>query len=86
MEAYMDNLKKTTILLTPELHERLSSLATQQGSSMGRLIREACQQVYGATDRSSARAAVALLGAMSVEVGPVAAMKAEYAIERNVRG
>jgi predicted DNA-binding protein len=81
MEAYMDYLKKTTILLPPHLHERLSSLAAQQGNSMGGLIREACMQVYGATDRQSALSAVEALGALSLPVGSVADMKGEYVAE-----
>jgi predicted transcriptional regulator len=86
MEAYMDALKKTTILISPELHDRLSTLAAQHGSSMGALIREACRQVYGVTDRGAARAAVAELGAMSVDVDTVAAMKAAYVARRDPLG
>lgn len=77
----MDNLRKTTILLPPHLHDRLSTLAAQQGSSMGGLIREACMRVYGATDRQSAMSAVEALGALSLPVGSVAEMKAEYVAE-----
>ncbi len=73
----MENLKKTTILLPPALHDRLSYLAAQRGGSMGGLIREACLQVYGATDRDAALAAVDSLSALSLPVGSVAEMKAE---------
>ncbi len=50
---------------------------------MGGLIREACLQVYGATDRRAAQAAVAELGSMSVEVDAVAALKAAYTVTRD---
>jgi predicted DNA-binding protein len=78
----MEYTKKTTILLPPYLHERLTSLAAQQGTSMGSLIREACLQVYGASDRDIAVAAVHALGALSVPVDSAASMKAEYVVER----
>jgi hypothetical protein len=44
---------------------------------LGGIIREACLQVYGATDRNAALAAVDALGALSLPVGLVAEMKAE---------
>jgi len=82
MEVYMDDqMRKTTILLPPQLHERLAALAEEQGSSMGRLIREACRQVYGATDRSEGLEAVRALGALALPVASVAAMKREYVAE-----
>ncbi len=77
----MEYTKKTTILLPPHLHERLTSLAAQQGNSMGGLIREACLQVYGSSDRSTALSAVDALEALSLPVGSVAAMKAESVAE-----
>src|ERR1700674_5322955 len=47
---YMDMeslTKKTTILLSPELHERLTRLAQQKGTSLGELVRSACKREYG---------------------------------------
>jgi predicted DNA-binding protein len=81
MEAYMEPQRKTTILLPDYLHERLTTLAAQQGSSMGGLIREACMQVYGATDRQAALSAVEAFGSLALPVGAVAAMKAEHVAE-----
>ena len=39
--------KKTTILLQPELHRRLTRLAERRGTSLGELIRSACETQYG---------------------------------------
>ena len=39
--------KKTTILFSPDLHERLTRLAEQRGTSLGDLVRAACEKQYG---------------------------------------
>ena len=69
--------RKTTILLTATLHDRLSSLARQRGVSMGHLIRQAVEAQYGLVDLEARLDAVEALGALSLPVGPVEAMKAE---------
>ena len=38
-------LKRTTIFLTPELHERLRCLAFEQRKSMAKLVREAILEI-----------------------------------------
>lgn len=68
---------KTTILLTEALHQRLAALARAQGVSMGHLIRRAVEAQYGLVDASERLKAVHALGALSLPVGTVAAMKAE---------
>ena len=69
--------KKTTILLTDTLHERLSGLAARRGVSMGHLIREAVEARYGIVDAEARLAAVHALGALDLPVAEVATMKAE---------
>lgn len=74
----MDNAQhKTTILLTAALYERLSSLAQERGVSMSHLIRSAVVAQYGLVDREDRLSAVHALGALSLPVGSVEAMKAE---------
>ncbi len=68
---------KTTILLTATLHERLAALARAQGVSMGHLIRSAVEAQYGLVDPDERLRAVSALGALSLPVDTVAAMKAE---------
>lgn len=43
----MELSKKTTTLLSPELHARLTSIAARRGASLGELVREACEARYG---------------------------------------
>jgi hypothetical protein len=43
----MEHMRKTTILLTPDLHRRLARLARAGRTSMGELIRQACERAYG---------------------------------------
>lgn len=73
----MELSKKTTILFSPELHDRLSRLAESRGQSMGQLVREACEQQYGVVGSSEQVAAVAALARLSLPVGSVAEMKRE---------
>jgi hypothetical protein len=77
MEAYMELSKKTTILFTPELHERLSRLAAQRGTSLGELVRDACTQQYGLAPREDRLAAVEMIAQLNLPVGTPAEMKKE---------
>lgn len=43
----MELSKKTTILFSPETHERLTELAARRGVSLGELVRDACVAQYG---------------------------------------
>lgn len=73
----MELSKKTTILLSEEGHRQLSALASRKGVSMGQLIREACEQVYGVVDADERVSAISALAALSLPVGTPAAMKRE---------
>lgn len=68
---------KTTILLTPTLHERLLSLARDRGVSMGHLIRSAVEAQFGLVDPDERLSAVRALGKLSLPVDTVEAMKFE---------
>jgi len=73
----MDLTKKTTILFSPELHRRLSRLAARRGSSLGELVREACERQYGIAGSAAGLEAVEALAGLRLPVGKPAAMKRE---------
>jgi hypothetical protein len=77
LEAEMKRTKKTTILFPPDLHERLSRLAEQEGTSLGDLVRKACEIQYGLLSAETRLEAVRQLAAMSLPVGEPGAMKRE---------
>lgn len=64
----MELTKKTTILFSPELHRRLTRLASQRGVSMGELVREACEVQYGVVGSEARLDAAAALGALALPV------------------
>ncbi len=76
----MELSKKTTILFSPQTHERLSELAARRGKSLGELVREACAVQYGLVDAEARVAAVAALSALSLPVGSPREMKDESVI------
>lgn len=69
--------KKTTILLSPELHERLTRLAQQKGTSLGELVRKACKREYGGATAEEKLAAVRRLASFKLPVSAVRRMKNE---------
>jgi hypothetical protein len=69
--------KKTTILLSPRLHGRLRRLARQHRTSLGQLIRDACEEKYGLAESKVRLDAVRKLAALSLPVGSAARMKKE---------
>ena len=72
----MENLsKKTTILLQPELHRRLTRLAEQRRTSLGELMRSACEKQYGWGGSAEQLAAVRAIGALELPVGELSDMK-----------
>jgi hypothetical protein len=79
MEVDMDLSKKTTILLSLDLHEQLTQLAAQKGVSMGQLMREACEKTYRLTTRQHRLEAVRRLSTLCLPVGDVSRMKQESA-------
>lgn len=73
----MELTKKTTILFSPDLHDRLTRLASTQGRSLGELVREACEQQYGVVGGAEQVAAVAALAKLSLPVGSPSSLKRE---------
>jgi hypothetical protein len=83
MEAYMELSKKTTILFTPELHARLSELASRLGISLGELVREACERQYGLGSPESRVGAVQKLSGLALPVAGTKKMKRESVPEES---
>ncbi len=73
----MELSKKTTILFTPELHSRLVRLAKQNHTSIGALVRTACERQYGLKSRQERVDAVRELGAVYLPVSDTKRMKDE---------
>ena len=69
--------KKTTILLQPDLHRRLMRLADQQGTSLGELVRRACEKQYGIGGSEERIRAACAIGALELPVGAPGQMKRE---------
>jgi hypothetical protein len=69
--------KKTTILFPPYLHQRLSRLAEQKGTSLGELVRRACEREYGAATAEEKLAAVRRMVGLALPVASVRRMKRE---------
>ena len=69
--------KKTTILFSPALHQRLTRLADQQGTSLGELVRSACERQYGAAPAEEKLAAVRRMVALRLPVASIHRMKRE---------
>jgi len=69
--------KKTTILLQPELHERLTRLADRRGTSLGELLRSAAEEQYGLGGSEDRVQAVRDIAALGLPVGDSGAMKRE---------
>ncbi len=65
----MELSKKTTILFSPELPERLARLAEQRRTSIGALVRAAVEQQYGLVSKEERLAAVSALGELNLPVG-----------------
>jgi hypothetical protein len=68
MEVHMELSKKTTILFPPDLHDRLVRLAAQRGTSLGGLVREACEAQYGGVPEEERIDAVRELATLSLPV------------------
>lgn len=73
----MELSKKTTILFTPALHQRLTRLAERQGTSLGSLVREACVAHYGLVPEEERLEAVRALASMALPVGTPAELERE---------
>ena len=73
----MELTKKTTILLSPALHEHLTRTARARRTSLGQLVREACECQYGAVSDEDRLRAVDELRRLSLPVGSPRTMKRE---------
>ncbi len=73
----MELSKKTTILFPPELHKRLARLARQRGTSLGDLVRAACEKQYGLFSEEDRLSAVRGLSELALPVSDPATMKRE---------
>ncbi len=73
----MELRKKTTILFSEALHQRLKRIAEERGVSLGQLVRRACEQQYGLVSTSDRLAAVEALAELRLPVGTPAEMKRE---------
>jgi hypothetical protein len=71
----MELSKKTTILFPPELHARLARLARQRGTSLGELVRAACEKQYGLFSEEGRLDALRKLSELALPVADTAKMK-----------
>ena len=77
METDMELTKKTTILLSPDLHAHLARTARARRTSLGQLVREACEIQYGHVSGEDRVRAVEALRRLSLPVGSPRKMKQE---------
>lgn len=73
----MELSKKTTILFPPDLYERLKRLAEQRQTSVGELVRQACEDRYHLYSVEERVRAVQELGDLSLPVGTPEEMERE---------
>lgn len=73
----MELTKKTTVLLSPDLHEHLTRTAKERHKSLGQLVREACEIQYGHASTEDRVRAVQELRRLSLPVGSPRRMKRE---------
>ena len=73
----MEMTKKTTILFPPDLHAHLVRVAAQRKTSLGALVREACEREYGMRSAAERLDAVQALAQMDLPVGTPEQMAAE---------
>lgn len=72
--------KKTTILLSPRLHSLLKGISAAKETSIGELIRSACEKQYGLYPESEALAAAERLSDLALPVDTPGAMKREASV------
>lgn len=69
--------KKTTILFPHELHARLVRLARQRGTSLGELVRAACEKQYGLVSEEDRLEALRRLSGSALPAADPATMNEE---------
>jgi len=73
----MELTKKTTILFPEGFYKNLTRVARGRNVSVGRLVRDACAQVYGIASQDEAVAAIEELAGLDLPVGTPAELKRE---------
>jgi len=71
----MELSKKTTILFSPQLHNRLAQLASEKHVSLGELVRSACEKEYGLYSDETRLNAVRRLAKLDLPVDETCTMK-----------
>jgi hypothetical protein len=77
----MELSKKTTILLSPTLYERIMAEAKRRHMSMGEVVREACEVRYGFGASEARLDAVDDIAALALPVGTPRQMKRESVVD-----
>ena len=77
LEMHLEPSKKATILFPPELHRRLSRLASSRGVSLSELVRTTCEEHYGLGRTAGRRDAVDSLAALALPIASPRIMKCE---------
>lgn len=73
----MELIQKTTILFSPALHQRLTQIAAQRGTSLGDLVRTACEREYATAAPDDKVTAIRRMAELGLPVGDVKRMKRE---------
>ena len=73
----MELTKKTTVLMSPGLHAHLTETARARRTSLGQLVRDACETQYGHLSKEDRVRAVEGLRRLSLPVGSPRKMKQE---------
>ena len=71
----MELTKKTTILFPELLHQRLTQMAKQNKTSLGKLVRAACEKQYGLVSQSEAEKALNDLAELSLPIAEMPELK-----------
>ncbi len=71
----MELSKKTTILFSPQMHQQLARLADHKRTSLGDLVRDACQKQYRLVSNERRLQAVQQLGRMTLPVDDAQVMR-----------
>jgi hypothetical protein len=71
----MELSKKTTILFSPSQHGRLTRIAKMRHSSIGELVRSACDEVYREVTMEDKLVALRELSQLNAPVADVRTMK-----------
>lgn len=78
--------KKTTILFSNDLYSHLQKVAKSRQTSVGDLIRSACEKEYGLISTEESVIAVEKLGKLNLPAPPVDQMKREIVAEKPFPG